>query len=258
MNLPGVRLGFNTVARAEPQPGRPAATHAETADMRGENGASVRADRSSYSAFCVASHDVDAGRRSPTVTAAVDLACCCLALRPKSCAELGFCSLGARAVHRPPWTCARPGRPRRSRPGPVHPAARCRRQALADLGETLQPLEARLADLDRKRLRAAMCAEAFEAEYAADRTRSPRAKPARKRSARSNASSATSSTPRLQADAARHAPAQASGPGGQSGNGSVSSAAGSPRAPGITGLRAGGRLGWPVRLVMPLHRVRGT
>ena len=37
-------------------------------------------------------------------------------------------------------------------------------------GETLQPLEARLADLDRQRLRAAMGAEAFEAEYAAGRT----------------------------------------------------------------------------------------
>ena len=43
-------------------------------------------------------------------------------------------------------------------------------QALADLGHTLEPLEARLADLDRQRLRAAMGAEAFEAEYAAGRT----------------------------------------------------------------------------------------
>jgi predicted ATPase/DNA-binding CsgD family transcriptional regulator len=43
-------------------------------------------------------------------------------------------------------------------------------QALADLGHTLQPLEARLAGLDRQRLRAAMGAEAFEAEYAAGRT----------------------------------------------------------------------------------------
>ena len=40
-------------------------------------------------------------------------------------------------------------------------------QALADLGHTLQPLEARLARLDRQRLRAAMGAEAFDAEYAA-------------------------------------------------------------------------------------------
>jgi len=43
-------------------------------------------------------------------------------------------------------------------------------QALADLGHALEPVEARLADLDRQRLRAAMGAEAFEAEYAAGRT----------------------------------------------------------------------------------------
>jgi predicted ATPase/DNA-binding CsgD family transcriptional regulator len=43
-------------------------------------------------------------------------------------------------------------------------------QALADLGHTLEPLEARLADLDRQRLRAAMGDEAFDAEYAAGRT----------------------------------------------------------------------------------------
>jgi predicted ATPase/class 3 adenylate cyclase/DNA-binding CsgD family transcriptional regulator len=43
-------------------------------------------------------------------------------------------------------------------------------QALADLGRVLEPLEARLADLDRQRLRVAMGAEAFEAEYAAGRT----------------------------------------------------------------------------------------
>jgi predicted ATPase/DNA-binding CsgD family transcriptional regulator len=42
-------------------------------------------------------------------------------------------------------------------------------QALADLGETLEPLEARLADRDRQRLRAAMGADAFDAEYAAGR-----------------------------------------------------------------------------------------
>jgi len=42
-------------------------------------------------------------------------------------------------------------------------------QALADLGHALEPLEARLADLDRQRLRAAMGAEAFETEYAAGR-----------------------------------------------------------------------------------------
>jgi predicted ATPase/DNA-binding CsgD family transcriptional regulator len=42
-------------------------------------------------------------------------------------------------------------------------------QALADLGHTLEPLEYRLAGLDRERLRAAMGADAFEAEYAAGR-----------------------------------------------------------------------------------------
>jgi non-specific serine/threonine protein kinase len=42
-------------------------------------------------------------------------------------------------------------------------------QVLADLGETVDPLEARLAGLDRERLRASMGAEAFEAEYAAGR-----------------------------------------------------------------------------------------
>jgi len=49
----------------------------------------------------------------------------------------------------------------------VHGAAD---QALAALGHTLQPLEGRLADRDRRRLRAALGAEAFEAEYAAGRT----------------------------------------------------------------------------------------
>ena len=52
------------------------------------------------------------------------------------------------------------------RPARLHGAAD---QALADLGETLEPLEGRLADLDRQRLRAAMGTEAFEAEYAAGR-----------------------------------------------------------------------------------------
>jgi DNA-binding CsgD family transcriptional regulator len=46
-------------------------------------------------------------------------------------------------------------------------------QALADLGHTLQPLEARLADRDRQRLRAMMGDAAFEAEYAAGRTLDP-------------------------------------------------------------------------------------
>ena len=43
-------------------------------------------------------------------------------------------------------------------------------QAMADLGESIEPLEGHLADLDRQRLRAAMGAAAFEAEYAAGRT----------------------------------------------------------------------------------------
>jgi predicted ATPase/DNA-binding XRE family transcriptional regulator len=46
-------------------------------------------------------------------------------------------------------------------------------QALADLGETLEPLEGRLAELDRQRLRAAMGTEDFETEYAAGRALDP-------------------------------------------------------------------------------------
>jgi DNA-binding CsgD family transcriptional regulator len=46
-------------------------------------------------------------------------------------------------------------------------------QALMDLGETLAPLEGRLADLDRHRLRAAIGDAAFEAEYAAGRAIDP-------------------------------------------------------------------------------------
>jgi hypothetical protein len=43
-------------------------------------------------------------------------------------------------------------------------------QALTELGRALEPLEARLASLDRQRLRAAMGTEAVEAEYAAGHT----------------------------------------------------------------------------------------
>jgi ATP/maltotriose-dependent transcriptional regulator MalT len=43
-------------------------------------------------------------------------------------------------------------------------------QVLADLGHTLEPLEGRLADLDRQQLRAALGDGTFEAEYAAGRT----------------------------------------------------------------------------------------
>jgi DNA-binding NarL/FixJ family response regulator len=43
-------------------------------------------------------------------------------------------------------------------------------QALAALGRVMEPLEGRLADLDRQRLRGAMGDQAFGAEYAAGRT----------------------------------------------------------------------------------------
>ena len=43
-------------------------------------------------------------------------------------------------------------------------------QALADLGDTIEPLEGRLAEIDRQRLRAEIGAKAFEAEYRAGRT----------------------------------------------------------------------------------------
>jgi non-specific serine/threonine protein kinase len=43
-------------------------------------------------------------------------------------------------------------------------------QALADAGDTIEPLEKRLADHDRQRLRTAMGTGAFDAEYAAGRT----------------------------------------------------------------------------------------
>jgi predicted ATPase/DNA-binding CsgD family transcriptional regulator len=46
-------------------------------------------------------------------------------------------------------------------------------QAIADLGQAFEPFEGGLADLDRQRLRAAMGAEAFDAEYAAGRALDP-------------------------------------------------------------------------------------
>ena len=55
----------------------------------------------------------------------------------------------------------------RGRSARLHGAAD---QALAALGETIEPTEGQLRDLDCQRLRAAMGAEAFEAEYAAGRT----------------------------------------------------------------------------------------
>jgi non-specific serine/threonine protein kinase len=61
----------------------------------------------------------------------------------------------------------RHGRADPARSARLHGAAD---QALADLGHTIEPLEERLADLDRRRLRAAMGSEAFDAEYSAGRT----------------------------------------------------------------------------------------
>jgi DNA-binding CsgD family transcriptional regulator len=55
-------------------------------------------------------------------------------------------------------------------PARVHGAAD---QAIADLGHAFEPFEGGLADLDRQRLRAALGAEAFDAEYAAGRTLDP-------------------------------------------------------------------------------------
>jgi predicted ATPase/class 3 adenylate cyclase len=51
-----------------------------------------------------------------------------------------------------------------SRSAQLHGAAD---HILADLGETLEPLEGRLRDLDHQRLRSAMGAKSFDAEYAA-------------------------------------------------------------------------------------------
>ena len=62
------------------------------------------------------------------------------------------------------------GKAEMSRSARLHGAAD---EALAALGETVEPLEARLRDLDCQRLRSAMGAEAFEAEYAAGRTLTP-------------------------------------------------------------------------------------
>jgi non-specific serine/threonine protein kinase len=55
-------------------------------------------------------------------------------------------------------------------PARLHGAAD---QAFADLGETIEPLEARLADRDRQRLCAALGPGVFDAEYAAGRTLKP-------------------------------------------------------------------------------------
>jgi len=76
-----------------------------------------------------------------------------------ACALLGLAMTGSGAD--PGWSAR------------LHGAAA---QALADLGQTLEPLEGRLADLDRRRRRAAMGAGAFQAEYAAGGTPRPGAR----------------------------------------------------------------------------------
>jgi hypothetical protein len=55
---------------------------------------------------------------------------------------------------------------RMARSAQLHGAAD---EALAALGETIEPLEGGLRDLDCQRLRSVMGAEAFETEYAAGR-----------------------------------------------------------------------------------------
>jgi predicted ATPase/DNA-binding CsgD family transcriptional regulator len=77
-------------------------------------------------------------------------------------AQVAYALIGLALVG---WGGADPGRLAR-----LHGAAE---QALASLGEALEPLEARLAAQDRQRLRTAMGDQAFEAEYAAGRTLDP-------------------------------------------------------------------------------------
>ncbi len=72
--------------------------------------------------------------------------------RPTRCSAWPWPAAAGPTRAGPPGCTARPTRP------------------WPDLGHLLEPLEARLADLDRQRLRAAMGAEAFDAEYAAGRT----------------------------------------------------------------------------------------
>jgi hypothetical protein len=57
--------------------------------------------------------------------------------------------------------------------GGADPGWSARLYGAADLGETIDPMEGRLAELDRQRLSAAMGAKAFESEYAAGRTLTP-------------------------------------------------------------------------------------
>ena len=75
-----------------------------------------------------------------------------MGMRPNSAYALIGLAMAGHGVADPGWSAR------------LHGAAA---QALADLGHALEPLEGRLADLDCQRLRAAMGAGAFEAEYAA-------------------------------------------------------------------------------------------
>jgi DNA-binding CsgD family transcriptional regulator len=93
--------------------------------------------------------DPDAARRR--LAEALDIA---RALNARHSAVIGTFNLGL-AEYLPAWSARLHG-----------PAD----QALADLGHVLQRLETRLASLDHQRLRAAMAAGAFDAEYAQGRS----------------------------------------------------------------------------------------
>jgi len=82
----------------------------------------------------------------------------CMGMRANAAYALIGLALAARGGADPGWSAR------------LHGAAD---QVLAELGHALQPLEARLADLDRQRLRTAMGDEAFEAAYTAGRTLDP-------------------------------------------------------------------------------------
>lgn len=78
-----------------------------------------------------------------------------LATRMRMSASTGYALIGLAMADNSPARASRSAR--------LHGAAD---QALAALGETLEPLEGELRDLHCQRLRSAMGAEAFEAEYA--------------------------------------------------------------------------------------------
>lgn len=99
---------------------------------------------------------------SPEAAAALFAESLDLARRAGMGAQVGYALLGLALAGR----CGGD----RGWPARLHGAAD---QALANLGETFESLEARLADQDRQRLRAAMGDEAFEAEYASGRALDP-------------------------------------------------------------------------------------